>query len=253
MTRAGFVVAWCVVLCVGSSEASAQIREDRTRLAINVGAQPQSQTFAEVTTPLIYGESGLLAVPHTIGGSSLLDASVGVRVWERFGIGLGYTRHSEKETSTVSAQIPSPIAFDRLRSATASTGELSHTESIIHTQFLWLMPVSQNLEVTAVLGPSFVTVTQALVSGVNLLEGAPPFSSVTITSAETEKTSKTALALTVGVDLSYLMTARFGAGAFVRYSRTSGGNIDLPSPDGSGEVGVEAGGLQLGAGLRVRF
>ena len=49
------------------------------------------------------------------------------------------------------------------------------------------------------------------------------------------------------------VTRLVGAGGFLRFSRLSGGNVDLPSGTGEGTVSVDAGGLQLGAGLRIRF
>jgi opacity protein-like surface antigen len=255
MQKPKCVIALCVVLVLGGSQAEAQIArwEDRGYLGVNLGLQPQSRTFTEQATPLIYGENASITVPHTLDSSPFFDASAGVRVWEDFGIGIGYSRVGTTETATLSAQVPSPLAFDSPRLATGSTGELSHTESAVHVQLLWMMPVSGKLQAAAVLGPSFFTVKQALVTGFNLVEGARPFETVTISSAQTQEQSNTDIALTVGADVAYLVTPRVGAGAFLRYARLSGGNIDLATSDGTGEVGVPAGGFQLGFGLRVRF
>jgi hypothetical protein len=45
------------------------------------------------------------------------------------------------------------------------------------------------------------------------------------------------------------VTPRYGVGIFFRYS---GASVDMPLV-GGGTVTVDAGGVQLGGGLRVRF
>ena len=49
-----------------------------------------------------------------------------------------------------------------------------------------------------------------------------------------------------GVDLTYMVTPRFGVGGIARYSW---GSADLAGAEDS----VTVGGFQIGAGLRVRF
>jgi opacity protein-like surface antigen len=52
-----------------------------------------------------------------------------------------------------------------------------------------------------------------------------------------------------GADVAWYFTQRLGVGGLVRYSQ---GNVNLTSPDGTTQS-VKVGGLQTGAGLRVRF
>ena len=209
--------------------------------------------FIETSTPVINGENASVTVPHTLGRAPLIDGSVGIRVGKGFGIGVGYSQFTDTETAMFSAQIPNPIVFNSLRTASASPGEMIHRESAVHVQLLWMMPISDRFDVAAILGPSFIAVTQDLFRGITTIDPAPPFATVTISSIQMERQSKTVPALTIGTDIAYRVTRQLGAGLFLRFSRVSGGNVDLPASGGDGNIGVDAGGLQAGAGLRVRF
>jgi len=256
MTGTRFLAALCtVVLLGGGSEAQAQMRQwnDRGYVTFSLGAHPQSRTFTENSALPKYDENASVTVPHTVSGGLVVDVSGGIRVWKNLAVGIGFARFGSSEAPTlVAAVIPNPLIFDSPRSASGSTGEMSHSESAVHLQLLWMIPISSKIEVAASLGPSFVNVKQDLVSGVTAVESGAPFDTVTIASVETSAQSKFAPAATAGVDATYLITRRMGAGGFVRWSRFSGGEVDIPT-SGAGTISVSAGGFQMGAGLRSRF
>ena len=52
----------------------------------------------------------------------------------------------------------------------------------------------------------------------------------------------------VGADGSYRLTPRLAVGAFLRYAAAT---VDLAGR--AGEVSVDVGGLQIGAGVRLQF
>jgi hypothetical protein len=245
---------WLAVVCVmaaGVSDAQAQAIqwEDRGYLAVNFGIQPQSRDFTELSTPEIYGENASITVPHTVGSGAFTDLAVGLRLFGNGGVALGFSKFGKEESPTIAAQIPHPFASGSLRPASASAGELSHSETAIHLHLLWMIPLTQEFEAAIFIGPSFYNIKQDFIQSVTLQEGAVPFGTVAITGVTQVEQSKRATAFTAGVDGTYLLTPRFGAGAFLRYS---GASVDMPLA-GGGTVTVEAGGFQLGGGLRVRF
>jgi hypothetical protein len=247
-----WLAAVCVVLGAGISEAQAQIVpwEDKGYLALNFGVQPQSRVFTELSTPLIYGENASLTVPHTVSSGAFFDIAAGWRIWQNLAVGVGYSSFSDSESPTLAAQIPNPALTNSLRTASASTGDLEHSESAVHLHLLYMIPLTEKVEAAIVVGPSFYTIKQDFVASVALQEGLVyPFGSVTISSVERVTQSKKATAFTAGVDGTYLITPRYGVGGFFRFS---GASVDLPIT-GGGTVTVNAGGLQLGGGLRVRF
>jgi hypothetical protein len=112
-----------------------------------------------------------------------------------------------------------------------------------------MIPVSDKVEFGVSAGPSFWTVKQDFVSGVEITEGPPPFNTVDINSVTLVDESENAVGFNIGVDATYLVTRRLGAGAFIRFA---GASVDMPTA-GGGTVTLDAGGFQVGGGLRVRF
>jgi len=250
MKKTTWFLAWVLMFVGGASVAQAQTSawQDTWYGSISAGVQ-QSRSFDAVSTPEIYNEPASVTVPHEGGASFLFDVAGGRRVWRNLAVGVAYSRSSNSETPTLSAEVPNPVAFGEPRNATSGSGKFSHTESVVHFQFLWMMRSSRKIQLAVVAGPSLFSVGQDVVTGLNLTEGEQPFATVTIASVETAKASKWATGFAAGVDGTYLMTPRMGAGVFIRYSAAS---ANLAAP-GGGTVSAKAGGFQVGGGLRVRF
>ena len=68
----------------------------------------------------------------------------------------------------------------------------------------------------------------------------------TVTAAELAKDDHTTVGVHFGIDATYLITPRFGAGVLVRYTV---GSVDIVGSDS----GLTLGGFQIGFGGRVRF
>jgi hypothetical protein len=237
-------------MSAGIADAQAQMIpwEDRGYLSVNFGIQPQSRDFTEVSAPEIYGDPATITVPHNIGSGAFPDFAFGYRLWENLGVHVGYSYFSKTEAPTLVAQIPHPAIGGASRQASASAGDLSHSESAFHTHLVWMIPLSEEIELAVLVGPSFYNIKQEFVDTVTPVE-APPYNTVSISSVSQVEQSESAVAFTAGLDGTYLLTPRFGIGAFFRYS---GASADMPLT-GGGTVTVEAGGIQMGGGLRVRF
>jgi opacity protein-like surface antigen len=251
MKMTKWLVMLCGVMSVGIADAQAQMIQwqDRGYLSVNFGIQPQSREFTEISAPDIHDEAAAISVPHHIGSGAFPDFAVGYRLWENLGVHVGYSYFSKSESPTLSAQIPHPLIGGQPRSATASAGELSHSESAFHTHLLWMIPLSEEIEVAVLVGPTFYNIKQEFVDTVSVQEGAPPYTTVTISDVHQIEQSDNAVAFTAGLDGTYRLTPKFGIGAFFRYS---GASADMPL-SGGGTVTVEAGGIQIGGGLRYRF
>jgi opacity protein-like surface antigen len=250
MITAKWLAVVCMAACTGVAQANAQSAGDsRGYVSVNVGGQLRSQTFSSVSAPTIYGETAQITVPYEVKSGFLFDISGTARVWRKLGVGLGYSRFSNSNSSTLTAQIPNPLFVESPRTATASSGDLSHTESAIHLLFSWPFAVSPKLDVAVVVGPSFVNIKQDLVSSISPVESGAPFSTVTIGSVALNSASKWATGVNAGVDLLFHVTQKVGAGVILRYVAAS---ADLDTGSGS-TVKVDGGGTQIAAGLRYRF
>ena len=91
-------------------------------------------------------------------------------------------------------------------------------------------------------------VDQDLVSAVTFTHSFP-FDTATFSGAATRRQSVSETGYHVGADAAVCFSRFVGMGGFARFSQAT---VELTSPD-DGWFDVDVGGLQAGAGLRVRF
>ena len=249
MTRTMWLAALGVFVIGGVSQAQAQAInwEDRGFANVNFGDQTQSHTFDSTKTFSLYDETATLKAGHKNGSGAIPDISGGVRVWRNVGLGIGYSRLQTTDDVTISASLPHPIFFDQPRSVSADAKGLKHTESAVHLFGLWMLPLSDKMDLALFGGPSFYNVKQDLVTSVTIATETAPFTSPVVT-PKNETVKDTAVGVNVGVDWSYMVTRNVGGGIFIRYT---GASAKLPV--GASTVSVDVGGFQIGGGLRVRF
>jgi len=235
------------VLCLaisafGAPQAQAQMTwTDKGFFNLSGGAQVGSHTVATTSTFDIYDEQARVDTSQKIKGAGFFDVNAGYKVWRNLAIGLGYSFTSSSADATISASVPDPVFFDRPRSTSGSAGGLKHTESVVHVIATWMVPVTDKIDVAVSAGPSVFAVKQDLVSALTIGEPGPTISGTTIT-----KASKTGPGANFGVDVTYMINKRFGAGALARYTW---GSVELPGATKK----LTVGGFQVGAGARVRF
>jgi len=218
---------------------------DRLYVHINVGAQPSSPDVTVRGGVPLYDEVATFETRGEAGGGVLVDLGGGYRVWRRMYAAVSYSRVSGDLGGPLTGQVPHPLIFDSPRPISGSVSGLDRVEHAVHLQAIWRHPISNRIDIGVALGPTIFNVSQDLVSGLQVTEGG---SSVTLAGTTTESVSDSAVGFNIGVDGSYSLTRRLAVGAFVRYA---GGSVDLPGS--AGVVSLDAGGVQVGAGVRLRF
>lgn len=233
---------------------------------LNFGFQSQSQGFGQRAEFGQYDETVSFESQHAIKGAPSFEIGGGARVWRDLSIGISYHRRSKHTRDvSVTAQVPSPIFSDTLRSATSTLSGLEHREDAIHVQALWNVPVTVEFDVTVFGGPTFFRVKDDLVENIGITEVGGDFSTVNLAAA-TSRQRNNATGYHLGLDTSY-MFIRSGAPSFLRKAglgfnagvgavlRYSHGSVDLQLPPNSvGQpVKIDTGGLEIAAGLRFRF
>jgi hypothetical protein len=228
---AGFTLA-------GSSIAPALAQEPtKVFLDVNGGAQTESRTIESSTSFPLYGETAIINASQSIASGGLFDVSGGYRFLRSLGVGIGVSVFSSKGDGAIAASIPSPIAFNKPVTVTATATDLKHSEVGYHVMLVYFAEYDKT-EFAAFIGPSFFQVKQ------DILSATVPPGTQTINTATNEETAS-ATGLNAGVNISYMFHRNYGAGVFLRYA---GATADLPSaPD------VKVGGFQFGLGLRLRF
>jgi hypothetical protein len=238
MTSAAILAASAMI----ASPAAAQMQwTDKGFASVNFGVQAPSHTLDTTTTFDIYGEAATQVASQEVGGGFLFDISGGYKVWKNLAAGIGLSFASSTSDLIVNAQIPDPDFFDRPRAVSTTLTDAKHSQTAINLTGTWMMPVTDKIDVGFQFGPTIFLVSQDVPGTIAVAEPGP-----TITSAALQKDDHTTVGVHFGIDATYLITPRFGAGLLVRYSV---GSVDIVGADD----GLTLGGFQIGFGGRVRF
>jgi hypothetical protein len=216
-------------------------------VTINGLYQPGEETIEQSATFNVYDETATSSASQNVkNGGGMFDIGGGYRT-NRYGIGLAYTRFKSTNSASISASIPHPIFFDRPRNATATLDGLEHREQVVHIQAYYFVPVAEKMDVGVFIGPSFFSVRQDYVTGLNAFSESSNFETVTIPAGRgTAKDSP--IGFNIGGELTYTITPNIAGAFLLRFSRA---NADLDF-DGATHS-MKAGNVQVGGGVRLRF
>ena len=137
--------------------------------------------------------------------------------------------------------MPDPVFFDQPRLVSTTVNNAKHSQPAINLFGMWMMPVTDKIDVGFQFGPTIFSASQDLPTGIAVSEPGPTITSVNVSSVD-----ETSMGIHFGVDVTYLVTPRYGVGVIARYTY---GSADF---DGAADS-VSLGGFQIGGGVRVRF
>jgi hypothetical protein len=206
---------------------------------VNAGVQLSDRSITTIASIPIYDENAIVTATQPVSGSAIFDISAGYRVWGDFYVALAVTTYSDTAAADYTASIPHPLFTDRPVIVSGRVDDLKRTEIGFHPQLLWTRPLTDRMDLALAAGPSFFRVSLDAVDQLTLVEGTQNGTA----SAGTEK--GTAKGFNVGADVTYTLTPRYGIGGFIRYAK---GSVDLPAISD-----LKVGGVQIGAGIRVRL
>jgi hypothetical protein len=222
---------------------------DRGYLSVNGFYETGVSGFTQTQSWPSFAETATVNVEFPAKSAAGFDIGGGYRVWRNMAAGLAVTAVNRTTTTSVTGSLPSPIYLNRPVTLTGGF-DAKNSQVGIHLQVAWVIPVSPKMNLTLFGGPSIFMVKQTIVQpqGISLSSGYP-FDSGAISTANTTDASKTAIGFGAGADVAYFFTRTVGVGGFLRYARAA---VSFPVT-GQPSVDTDAGGLQVGAGLRVRF
>ena len=234
---------------VGVVAASAQPTGwmDRARVSINVGSQLGTESFTTTATKPIYLENGVFTTTYPTPTGPMFDGGVAVRLRGNFGVGVVVSSFSGKGDGAITGTVPHPFLVNTPRSLSGTAAGLERREVATHIQADYVIPRGK-LDVAIAGGPSWFNVKQDLVTDVVYAESYP-YDVATFTNATTTRVTKSALGFNVGVDVGVRLGPNIGVGGLVRLAHA---RTDLSAANGVA-VKVNAGGVQLGGGLRMYF
>lgn len=238
----GLVAA--VALLAAAAPAFAQAPSPATSkfyVNANVGGQLASRTIDTFATKTVYEEPARLDASYPIGSGVLFDFGAGYRVFGDIYVGLSVSTFSKTGEAATLSDIPDPVVFDRTKLDVAGTATgLKHSEMAIMPQIIWAMPLTGKLDLSAGIGPAFVHVSQDVVSDFTVADRTQNVTPV----IATQTANGTGIAATV--DVTYSLTDRLGIGGFARFAPAK---VELEATADK----INVGGMQAGAGIRLRF
>jgi hypothetical protein len=245
------------ILASAASQAFAQTRRPMpparrppaaNRVFVSVdGAFHGARTFGDGFMFRRNAEDARVESRYNVTPGPALNVSVTAPLWRRFGVGGSVTRFSRTSLATVTASVPHPFFFDRLRTVDGTVEDVAHQELGVHLQARAVLPVGRRMQAMVFGGPSFFRLHQDVLGTVSWDE-TYPYDTAAFGRAEVEPVTASTLGFNVGGDVAYYFTRRVGVGVAGQYS---GGTVTVPAP--SGTVAITVGGPHIGGGLRLRF
>lgn len=236
------VVLAAALTLAAAVPAQAQVQwEDRGFVNLSGLAQAASRDVAITGSFELYDEESTFDGRREISSGGLFDVSAGVRVWRNLAAGIGFSRFANSANPEIVALVPDVLLFDSPHQQVVSAGELNHSEKAVHLSAVWFWPVTEKVDFALSAGPSVFNVSQdtVTITDANVEPGTS-----TLTGVTRAAISETSVGFNVGIDVTYLLTPRIGAGLLLRYAGAE--------PEVGGTT-FDVGGFQVGAGLRMRF
>jgi len=222
---------------------------DRGYISVNGIFEAGTSAFSQTQSWPSFAETANVNIAFPAKDSSGFDIGGGFRLWRNMAVGIGITAISRSMTTTVSGSLPNPLYLNRPIPLSGGF-DASDNQLGLHLQVAWVVPMPPKMQLALFGGPSIFSVKQTVVQAQGIgLASAYPFESGSISSAHTTEASKTAIGFGAGVDVAYFFTRTIGVGGIVRFTRAP---ASFPVA-GQPSVEVNAGGFQVGAGLRVRI
>jgi hypothetical protein len=228
------------------------VRDSRplVRVAVNGIYQSATEPFSQTLTSTLFvsdPEPGTIDTAYDVPERAGFDAGVEFRVWRALTVGATVTRIRSDADAPITIRVPYPFQFEQHREASGTAPGLERDELALHAHVGVLLPVTRRLHVLAATGPTFMRVRQDVVSNASITYEYP-YDEAVFRSAGLTKEDDSAVGFNAGVDVSFMFTRTVGAGAVLRYSRTT-----IDSDAAVGGLSYKAGGLHVGGGIRVGF
>jgi hypothetical protein len=232
-----------VLFFASAGQASAQMAwTDRAFLNASIGQQWMDQQLVSGSSFEIYDETANWEAVMDVDDSIVFDVSAGYRVWKNLAIAVGYSRTSDTGDTSLAAVIPDTLRFDTPHHDTRELTGYDREESVVHVSAVWMVPVTDKIDIALMAGPSFFSVKQTFLSDITVTPGG-----TTIGTTTDGEISDSAQGYHVAVDGAFRIIRNVGIGGMLRYakaevaaSRFVAGSLDV-------------GGFQGLVGVRVRF
>jgi hypothetical protein len=241
------LLAASVLVALVTPAAAAAQALPRLTVLVNGGYQPSTTSFDDSFTFSLYQETGRTEVSYPVDAGPIFEGGAAIRLWRGLAVGGVVSRFAIDNTVSARSFVPHPLFLQRSREVTGEAGGIRREENAVHIQAQYLLPAMGRFRIVLAGGPSVIDIKQAIVTEVKYTQEYP-YDTATFAGVDSRRITGTATGFNAGADLQWMFTRNVGAGALVRFTRAI---VDL-SIDGR-TIQVDAGGTQVGAGVRIGF
>jgi hypothetical protein len=228
---------------------------ERTFVTIDVPFQPLNNDFSESLSfadTLRKSESVTFVADYESTRGVLFDVGAGVRLANNLGVGLTTSWFQHSGSGAFDLKVPNPLVANKPLDLAGTVTGLKRTELGIHVQGLYAVALGKSARVLLAGGPSIFQTKQDLVRSIEF-DTLPGFTSLKFDQALITEVTKTVVGFNVSADITWALASHLGVGTVTRYSRAK---LTLdPGAESAVSRAIElhAGGLQIGAGIRLLF
>jgi len=231
-----------------SSAARTRSKPEWFRLVIDGGATVNPQSFNQDFSLTRNAESTPVTIDMKPAAGGFIEAGARVRVGRALWVGAVGFASSGSADGMLTAEVPHPFYFNQRREVSGDLAGLSHSESGAHVDLAYAIQRRGRPEIQIFGGPSYFSVTQTLVTDFTYTDSYP-YDTARFESATTTEATGGAWGFNVGGEVTWRLGRSLLVGGVVRYSLA---NLAL-SPSAGNDVDMHAGGIDLGAAVRVAF
>jgi hypothetical protein len=234
-------------------------RASRQATRVNVDTRPRfkleldgafgatASTFEESRPITEFAEEGVINTDYEGKAGPGFEVGMQYRFTRNIGVNAALGLINRDEDGTFDAQLPHPLFFNRDREVTGTVSGYKLKETAIHLGLVFTGG-GGSLDYSIFAGPSFIKVESDILDELQY-NHAYPYDTVTVTGTPSQSLNDNPLGFHVGGSLDFHLGSRFGLGAKVRYSQAKA----QLAPEGGQPIELDAGGLQVGAGIRIFF
>lgn len=242
-----WILLGVVLALTVASPAVAQPAKEQIWLSISGGVQATNNSFDDAFDLTLYTEPEHITVAYPAKSGVLIAGGGAYRVWRQLFVGAGVTRYSSSGDAKVTAQLPHPF-FDNTYRNIEGTAGMTRSEVGAHLLLGWMLRPTRTVRVMLTAGPSYISVTQPIVTEVTFTE-TYPYDTAEFTGVKTTDSSRGAAGFNAGADVFWMFGKNIGAGGLVQVTHA---RIKATANAGR-TLNIDAGGGQVAAGLRFLF
>ncbi|HET7294477.1 MAG TPA: hypothetical protein VFM88_18780 [Vicinamibacteria bacterium] len=218
----------------------------KVKLLLGGGYEVGTQSFSQTVSLEQFAETATIATAYEAEAAPGIDVGVQFNAFKHVGVAVAGTLYDRDLGGRFEASFPHPFFFDRNREATDSvSGKMK--ETAVHASVV-AFGHSGSLDFSGWAGVSFFKVEADLLTNVNYSHEYP-YDSVTVTSKPVTTASDRPIGFNVGASLDWRFSKSVGFGVQGRFSQAQ---AKLSAPNAA-DTEVDAGGFQVGGGLRIYF